>query len=52
MSFKRNMNILVVDDERHIVEYLLCLINENFDDDIEVYRAYSGSKATEAPYWN
>lgn len=39
------MNLLIVDDEHHIVNYLAMLVEDNIHEDLEVYRAYSGSQA-------
>lgn len=39
------MRLLIVDDERYIVNYLASLIEENISSDLEVYKCYSGVEA-------
>ena len=38
-------NLLIVDDEHHIVNYMASLAEGNFGNALEVYRAYSGTEA-------
>lgn len=39
------LNLLIVDDEHHIVNYMSSLAESNFENSLEVYRAYSGTEA-------
>ena len=41
------MNLLIVDDERYIVNYLFALIEEHIEIDLNIQKAYSGSEALE-----
>ena len=41
------MNLLIVDDERYIVNYLFALIEEQIEIDLNIQKAYSGSEALE-----
>lgn len=37
------MNLLIVDDEHHIVNYMGSLAEENCGNMVEIYKAYSGT---------
>lgn len=39
------MNLLIVDDERYIVNYLFALIEEHIETDLNIQKAYSGAEA-------
>lgn len=41
------MNLLIVDDERYIVNYLFALIEEHIETDLNIQKAYSGAEALE-----
>lgn len=41
------MNLLIVDDERYIVNYLFTLIEEHIKTDLNIQKAYSGAEALE-----
>lgn len=41
------MNLLIVDDERYIVNYLFALIEEQIETDLNIQKAYSGAEALE-----
>lgn len=41
------MNLLIVDDEHHIVNYLELLVTDAIKEDLEIYKAYSGHEALE-----
>lgn len=41
------MRLLLVDDEHHIVNYLSTLLEDYFNEDVEIYKCYSGIEALE-----